>query len=96
MNGDIGKIISQCLDNPLIQHYFMKKRVMTYDEKELQEKNFGRMVGYCVFFKESIGIEEYMDITSKEQQIQFIQSRIADRIGIPHSEIDERIEEVIE
>lgn len=96
VNEDIGKLISQCLDNPLIQHYFMKKRVMTYDEKELQEKNFGRMIGYCVLFKESVGIEEYMGITSKEQQIQFIQSKIADRIGIPHSEIDERIEEVIE
>ena len=46
MNIDIGKIISECLNNALIQHYFMKKREMTYDEKRLQEKNFSRMIGY--------------------------------------------------
>ena len=40
MNNDIGKIVSECLNNPLIQHYFMKKRKMTYDEKEMQEVNY--------------------------------------------------------
>ncbi len=95
MNIDIGKIISECLNNALIQHYFMKKREMTYDEKELQEKNFSRMIGYCVLFKESEGIEEYMHLTDEKQQIQFLKLRIADKIGIPHHEIDSKIEAII-
>ena len=95
MNIYIGKIISECLNNALIQHYFMKKREMTYDEKELQEKNFSRMIGYCVLFKESEGIEEYMHLTDEKQQIQFLKLRIADKIGIPHHEIDSKIEAII-
>ena len=91
MNIDIGKIISECLNNALIQHYFMKKREMTYDEKRLQEKNFSRMIGYCVLFKESEGIEEYMHLTDEKEQIQFLKLRIADKIGIPHHEIDSKI-----
>lgn len=53
MNTNIGQIVSECINNPLIQHYFMKKRNMTYEEKELQEKNFSRMIGYCILFKDS-------------------------------------------
>lgn len=95
MNIDIGQIISECLNNSLIQHYFMKKREMTYDEKDLQEKNFSRMIGYCVLFKESEGIEEYMRLTDEKQQIQFLKLRIADKIGISYNEIDNRIEDII-
>lgn len=95
MNIDIGKIISECLNNNLIQHYFLKKKEMTYDEKEMQEKNFSRMVGYCVLLKKSDGIEEYMHLTDKTQQIQFLKLRIADKIGISHNKIDDRIEDII-
>ena len=95
MNVDIGQIISECLNNRLIQHYFMKKKNMTYDEKKLQEKNFSRMIGYCILFKESEGIEEYMSLTDEKQQIQFLKLRIADKIVISHNEIDNRIEDII-
>ena len=95
MDNDIGEVISQCLNNPLINYRFMKKKVMTYDEKELQEKNFSRMIGYCILFKETEGIEEYMNLTDEEQQIQFLKLRIADKMGIAHNEIDSRREDII-
>ena len=95
MNDDIGKIVSQCLTNPMIQHYYIKRKEMTYDEKQLQERNFSKMIGYCVLFKESDGIEEYMRLTDKRKQIQFLKSRIADKLGIPQSDIASRIEEII-
>lgn len=95
MNNDIGKIVSECLNNPLIQHYFIKRRNMSYGEKESQEKNFARMIGYCILFRETDGIEEYMALTSDKQQIQFLKFRIADKLGIPHNEINSRIEEII-
>ena len=93
--SNIGAIVSQCINNPLIQQYFIKKKEMTYDEKELQKENFSRMIGYCVLFKELDGIEYYMSLTDKKLQIQFLKVRIADKIGIPHNEIDSRIEEII-
>ena len=95
MNVDIGQIISECLNNSLIQYYFIKKREMTYDEKEAQEKNFSRMIGYCILFKESDGIEEYMHLNDKKQQIQFLKLRIADKIGIQQNEIADKIEEIV-
>ena len=95
MKIDIGKIVSECLNNPLIQHYFMKKKEMTFDEKKMQEKNFSRMIGYCILFKESEGIEEYMQLTDEDEQIQFLKMRIADKIGISHNEIDNRMEDII-
>ena len=45
--------------------------------------------------KELDGIEYYMSLTDKKLQIQFLKVRIADKIGIPHNEIDSRIEEII-
>ncbi len=95
MNNAIGKIVSQCLNNPMIQHYFMKKRDMSFDEKEMQESNFARMIGYCILFRESDGIEEYMSLSDEKQQVEFLKSRIADKLNIPHYEIDSRIEEII-
>lgn len=95
MNIDIGKTISECLNNKLIQHYFMKKKGMTIDEKSMQEENFSRMIGYCILFKESDGIEEYMHLTDQEKQIKFLKLRIADKIGVSHNEVDDRIEDII-
>lgn len=95
MDNDIGKIVSQCLNNPLIQHFFLKKKEMTYDEKNKQEKSFSRMIGYCILFKETEDIEEYMFLTDEKKQIQFLKLRIADKIGIPHNEIDSKIEDII-
>ena len=92
---NIGKLVSECINNPLIQHYFMRKKDMTYDEKDKQEKNFSRMIGYCILFKETTGIEEYMHITDEGEQIIFLKQKIADKIGIQHSEIDSRIEDII-
>lgn len=51
MDINIGQIISECLNNHLIQHYFMKKREMTIDEKNLQERNFSRMIGLFILKK---------------------------------------------
>ncbi len=95
MNNEMGHIVSECINNPLIQHYFMKKRDMTYNEKELQEKNFSRMIGYCTLFKSSEGIEDYMRITDKTQQINFLKNKIASKLGVPQEEIKDRMNEII-
>lgn len=68
---------------------------MTYDEKVLQKKDFSRMVGYCVLFKESEGIEEYMTLDDEEHQIQFLKFKIADKIGFSHNVVESKIEDII-
>lgn len=95
MAKDIGEIVSQCLNNKLIQHYFLKKKSMTYEEQEEQRNNFSKMIGYCILFRETEGIEEYMNLNSYEQQIQFLKSRIANKLNIPYDEIQNRIEDII-
>ena len=95
MNNDIGKIVSECLNKTLIQNMLIKKRNMNIDEKIMQEENFSRMIGYCILFKESEGIEEYMYLDDEDKQINFLKRRIAKKIGISENEIDNRIEEII-
>lgn len=96
MNNDIGKIVSECINNPYIKHYLMKRKDMTYSEKGDIEKNFSRVVGYCILFKESDGIEDYMNLNKIEEQKKYLAFRIADKIGIPHEDIEEKKEEIIE
>lgn len=95
MDNDIGKLVSQCLNNPLIQHYFMKKKDMSYDEKKLQENNFSRMIGYCILFKEVDGIDDYMRLTDRNKQIQFLKMRIANKIGVQDTEIEDKMGEIV-
>ena len=39
MNDDIGKVVSECLNDRLIKHYVLKTKNMTYNEKKKQENN---------------------------------------------------------
>ncbi len=96
MNEDIGKIVSECLNNPLINHYYMKKKGMTITEKKLREANFSKMIGYCILFRETDGIVEYMSLTDNKEQIKFLKDRIATKLGIPHEEKESRIVDIID
>ena len=96
MKEDIGKIINECLNNSEVNRYFMKKREMTFDEKKLQESNFSKMIGYCILFSDSDGIEEYMTLTTKEQKIRFLKLKTADKLGIPHDKIKEKAKDIID
>ena len=95
MNDDIGKIVSECLNDNLIKHYFLKTKNMTYTEKKKQEKNFAKMIGYCVLFREKNGIEDYMRLYDKQEQIEFLKARIANKLNIPSDEIDKKQNDIV-
>ena len=91
MEKDIGTIVSECLNNPNIQRYLIESNKVNFLD---QRNNFSRMIGYCILFKESEGLEEYMSINKKDDQIEFIKKKVADKLEIPHSEINNRIKEI--
>ena len=95
MKVDIGSLVSECLNNNLIQHYYMKKKNMSYKEEDTQSANFSRMLGYVILFKETDGIEEYMAISDKDEQVEFLKRRVASKLNIPQSETEARKEELI-
>lgn len=94
MNRDIGKIVSECINNKMIQHYFMKKKDMNYGDNDLIRKNFSRMVGYCILFKKPLCIETYMSLSTRDSQRLFLKLMIADEIGIKEDEIEEKTDEI--
>ena len=94
MSDNIEVLVSECLNNNLIKHYFTKKKNMTYDEEDWRIKNFSRMIGYCILFKETDGIEEYMFLSDEKEQKEFLKHRIADKLGISHDEIAYRMKDI--
>ena len=87
MDCDIGEIISSALQKPSVQLRCILEPNLSYDQKEKVEKEISRMLAYCILFKTSDGIEEYMQITNEQKQKEFIKEKIASLLGIPKENI---------
>lgn len=94
MNRDIGKIITDLLNNELIKDYFINDKNICSQDDEVRLGIFARMIGYCILFKESNDILKYMELDTYEKQVLFLKLKIADRLGIKYEEIDNRMDEV--
>ena len=69
MDHDISAIISSALAKPIVQLKCTLAPNLSMNERNLVEHEISRMLGYCILFKTSDGIEEYMqlsDINSKK------------------------------
>lgn len=89
-------IITDCLNNPILQYKFIKSKGLTVKQEDLAIKELSRMFGYCILFKSNEGIEEYMQLQDKNLQIQFLQQRIAQIIGIPLDDIPSNSRKIVD
>lgn len=92
---DISKIITECLNNPIIQYKITITQGLNYAQKKQVNKELARILGYCILFKSNENIEEYMLLTKKEEQIQFLQKKIARNLGIELKDIPLKRNEII-
>lgn len=92
----MGKIISEGLTNPIVKAICTHGKYKSYDEIKKIQNEFCRFVGFCVLFKSSQDIGSYMLLTSKDEQIQFLKEKIAEKLGIPKENIEERSKEIAE
>lgn len=92
----IGEVITECINNPVVQYICSKQKNMTYTQKDKKEKEFSRALGFCILFKSTEDIEQYMMISEKDEQIKFLKRKIAEVLGFSEDEIESRKEEIIQ
>ena len=95
MESDISTIINECLNNPILKSKLIVIPGLSYSEKKHIDDEICRMFGYCILFKSNEDIEQYMSITEKNEQIQFLKEKIAKKIGISTKEISNKMDEII-
>lgn len=92
----MGEIISEGLRNPIVKSICTQGKNKEINEiKEIQNE-FCRFVGFCILFKSSQNIGEYMLLNTREKQIRFIKEKIAEKLGIPKEKIKQRSKEIVE
>lgn len=94
--NNIGEIIGEGLKNPVVRHICMHEKNKNSEEIKRIQSEFSRFVGYCILFKSSQDVEKYMVLTNKDEQIEFIKYKIAERLGISKGEIELKRREVIQ
>lgn len=66
---NIGEIITECINNPVVQFICSKQKNMTYEQKKKKETELSRALGFCILFKSAEDIEQYMMISKEDEQI---------------------------
>lgn len=66
-----------------------------FEEMEKAQKEFSRFIGFCILFRGLKGIQDYMLLDSKQDQVKFLIHRIAEELEIPIEEIKQRKEEIM-
>lgn len=92
----MGEIIKEGLANPVVRKMCTQSRGMSPEDIKKVEKEFCRFVGYCILFRSSQNVGEYMFLHNREEQMRFLKEKIAEKLGIPKNEIDLRKKEIIE
>lgn len=68
-NYNIGEIITECINNPVVQFICSKQKNMTYEQNDKKETELSRALGFCILFKSAEDIEKYMMISKEDEQI---------------------------
>ena len=95
MNHDISAIISSALEKPLIKTKCTIMPNLSFDSRKYVEQEISRMLGYCILFKTSDEIEEYMKLPDEDTQKRFLKEKIAVELGIAKEDIDKNNEAII-
>ena len=95
-NNNMGEIVSNGLKNPIVRKLCIHPQDKNYAEIKEIQKEFSRFIGYCILFRTSDNIEQYMLINDKERQIDFLKKQIAKNLEISNQDIIKRKEEIIQ
>lgn len=83
MENNIGTIIKNNLEKPMIKEKCSQYNVMSSDEIKEAQDNFSRLIGYCILFKDdSDDAEQYMMKIDIESQSIFLANKIANKLGL--------------
>ena len=91
----MGEIVKEGLKNPVVKIICTQHKNESDYEKQKKQEEFCRFIGFCVLFKSSRDIANYMVITRKDEQIQFLKNKIAKELEIPQDEIGQKSKEIV-
>lgn len=93
---EIARIIDDGIKNSEIRKFFIQPGNLPYNDVKRIQAEFCRFIGFCILFRSTENVENYMLLKDKKEQIEYIKSEIINRLGILPSELDQRKEEVRE
>lgn len=86
----MGKIVNDGLKNPIVREKCMHPLNKSYSEIKKIQQEFSRFIGFCILFKSTENVDEYMLIEDEEKQIDFLKRQIAKKIGNLGDEITQK------
>lgn len=88
MKNNIGTIIRNNLERPMIKKKCSQYNEMSSDEIKKAQDNLSRLIGYCILFKDnSNDAEQYMMKMDSESQSTFLVNKIANELGLNNENI---------
>lgn len=93
---EIATIIDDGIREREINKFFTQPGNLPYSEVKKVQAEFCRFIGYCILFRSTQNVEQYMQLKDKKEQISYIKSEIINRLSILPSEVNERKEEIRE
>lgn len=93
---EIATIIDDGIREREISKFFTQPGNLPYSEVKKVQAEFCRFIGYCILFRSTQNVEQYMQLKDKKEQISYIKSEIINRLSILPSEVNERKEEIRE
>lgn len=91
----MGEIVSEGLKDPVVKIICTQDKNGSAYEKQKKQEEFCRFIGFCILFKCSRDIANYMLLTRKNEQVQFLKKKIAKELGISQEEIGQRSKEIV-
>ncbi len=95
-NNNMGIIVNNGLNNQTVRRLCTHSQNKNYSEIKKIQMEFSRFIGYCILFRNTENIDQYMLLQDKGAQIDFIKKQIAKKIEIPEQEIAKQKEEIIQ
>lgn len=95
-NNNMGEIISNGLKNPTVIQLCTHPQNKNYVEIKKIQMEFSRFIGFCILFRNTENIDQYMLLQNKDDQINFLKKQIAKKLEIPEQEIIKRKEEIVQ
>lgn len=95
-NNNIGKIVSEGLNNPVVRQLCMHPQNGNYIETKKRQLEFSRFIGFCILFKSIENIDDYMLLYNRDEQVNFLKKQIAKEIRIPEEEIIKRKKDIVQ
>ena len=92
----MGIIVNNGLNNQTVRRLCTHSQNKNYSEIKKIQMEFSRFIGYCILFRNTENIDQYMLLQDKGAQIDFIKKQIAKKIEIPEQEIAKQKEEIIQ